>query len=149
MRVLINNEPNERMKKPHLSLLLVLGAIFACPLVAADGDGNPAPEKDTGRKAPEADQNPAGKRDPGPAAPANPQDKKGAKVFVAYDSNKDGLVSDGEIVAMMEGKQNSSGRREIRKAVDRADKDNNGALDFDEFQWWYQTGRLDDRARNR
>lgn len=85
----------------------------------------------------------------GAAAKGNGLNTKEGKVFVTYDKDRSGTVTDGEIVAMMEGKQNSRGRREVRKAVDRADKDRDDVLNFDEFLWWYKVGRLDERAKNR
>lgn len=131
-------------------VLAIAGMLALSSARALDKDGAPPAEGGRNRPAPEANQKKPD-ADPKKAAgvPANPQDKKVAKVFVTYDANKDGSVSDEEIVAMMEGKQNSRGKREIRKAVDRADKDNDDVLNFDEFQWWYQIGRLDEDARNR
>lgn len=89
-----------------------------------------------------------------PAEKGNPDPAKGlntkeGKIFVAYDKDRSGTVTDEEIVAMMEGKQNSSGRREVRKMVDRADKDGDGELNYDEFSWWMRVGRADEDARNR
>ena len=145
------------MKSPIALAVVTVTALFASPIFSAD-EGGPKPEQNRDRPNPEKD---AGPRDGegGPAAeakkngaagvPANAPDKKTAKIFVTYDSDQDGTVTDEEIVAMMEGKQNSSGKREIRKAVDRADKDNDGVLNFAEFEWWLKIGRLDDRARNR
>jgi beta-lactamase regulating signal transducer with metallopeptidase domain len=100
-------------------------------------------------KAPgEGDQGAAPKEGERPAA-ANNANKKELGVFNAYDKNSDGQVSAEEMEAMIESKQNSSGRREIRKAISRADKDDNEQLNFEEFLFWYKVGRLDDNAENR
>lgn len=155
-------------------LLLAVGALFvAYPSVAADerGEKRDNPEANAGPRDGERGAKPgpkdgegarkAGPRDgeggPRPEAkkdapggvPAAAKNQKEAKIFVTYDKDKDGTVSDEEIVAMMEGKQNSRGKREVRKAVDRADKDNDGVLGFNEFVWWLKIGRADERARNR
>ncbi len=155
-------------------LLLAVGALFlAYPSVAADerGEKRDNPEANAGPRDGERGAKPgpkdgegarkAGPRDgeggPRPEAkkdapggvPAAAKNQKEAKIFVTYDKDKDGTVSDEEIVAMMEGKQNSRGKREVRKAVDRADKDNDGVLGFNEFVWWSKIGRADERARNR
>lgn len=155
-------------------LLLAVGALFvAYPSVAADerGEKRDNPEANAGPRDGERGAKPgpkdgegarkAGPRDgeggPRPEAkkdapggvPAAAKNQKEAKIFVTYDKDKGGTVSDEEIVAMMEGKQNSRGKREVRKAVDRADKDNDGVLGFNEFVWWLKIGRADERARNR
>lgn len=74
---------------------------------------------------------------------------KERRIFEAYDKDGDGKVTAEEMEAMMEGKQNSSGRRQIRKAIDRADKDGDEGLNFDEFLFWYTVGRLDEKSENR
>jgi hypothetical protein len=155
-------------------LLLAVGALFlAYPSVAADERGEkrnnpeanagprdgehgakPGPKDGEGaRKAGPRDgeggPRPEAKKDAPGGVPAAAKNQKEAKIFVTYDKDKDGTVSDEEIVAMMEGKQNSRGKREVRKAVDRADKDNDGVLGFNEFVWWLKIGRADERARNR
>lgn len=138
-------------------------ALFCCfPVLSSFADDkDPGPQKDNpeqkaGPRDGEGDR-PAGPRDgeggKKPEAGGRPAGKglntKEGKVFVAYDRDRNGSVSDEEIVEMMEGKQNSRGRREVRKAVDRADKDGDGVLNYDEFAWWYTVGRTDERARNR
>ena len=155
-------------------LLLAVGALFvAYPSVAADERGKkrdnpeanagprdgergakPGPKDGEGaRKAGPRDgeggPRPEAKKDAPGGVPAAAKNQKEAKIFVTYDKDKGGTVSDEEIVAMMEGKQNSRGKREVRKAVDRADKDNDGVLGFNEFVWWLKIGRADERARNR
>lgn len=99
------------------------------------------------KAAGEGDRGAAPKEGERPAA--NNANKKELEVFNAYDKNSDGQVSAEEMEAMIEAKQNSSGRREIRKAIGRADKDENEQLNFDEFLFWYKVGRLDDNAENR
>lgn len=110
------------------------------PQKPADGEVKKEGPKDNGKPGAE------GKGDPPAAAKKN---GKEAKVFATYDKDSDEQVTADEIAAMREGKQNSRGRREIRKAVDRADRDESGALNFDEFVWWYTVGRLDEREKNR
>lgn len=141
---------------------LALSLLFLSPVAisfADDKADKPVaenPEKKAGPRDGEGDR-PAGPRDGeggqkpegNGKAPAKGLNTKEGKVFVAYDKNKNGSVSEEEIVAMMEGKQNSRGRREVGKAVDRADKDQDGVLNYDEFIWWYTVGRKDERARNR
>lgn len=144
------------------SLFLALSLLFLSPAATsfADDEGSrPAaenPEKKAGPRDGEGNR-PAGLRDGeggqkpegNGKAPGKGLNTKEGKVSVAYDKNKNGSVSDEEIVAMIEGKQNSRGRREVGKAVDRADKDEDGVLNFDEFVWWYTVGRTDERAKNR
>lgn len=115
-----------------------------------DGEAPKAGPKDGEvPKAPgEGDKGAAPKEGERPAA-ANNANKKELGVFNAYDKNSDGQVSAEEMEAMIESKQNSSGRREIRKAIGRADKDENEQLNFDEFLFWYKVGRLDENAENR
>ena len=162
------------LKLPHLALAAVFTALsFSVPALAADKEGDPPAEKpgaapaekpgakDPGKEKPGPKDGDKGRRGPGdveggkrPEAGGAPAPGKGlntkeGKVFVTYDKDRSGAVSDEEIVAMMEGKQNSRGRREVRKAVDRADKDGDDVLNFDEFLWWYKVGRLDERAKNR
>ena len=69
-------------------------------------------------------------------------------IFNAYDKDSDGMVSDEEMATMFAGKQNSSGRRQIQKEIDRSDKDKDGKLNGDEFLFWYKVGRLDEKAEN-
>lgn len=104
----------------------------AKPKVEADRDGDKKPHRD--------------KKDPVAAAGKN---SKEARIFVAYDKNGDGGVSADEMAAMKEGKQNSKAKREIRKAVDRADKNEDGQLDLEEFTWWLEIGRSHEREKNR
>lgn len=162
------------LKLPYLAFAAAFTAIcFSVPSLAADKEGNPPAEKpgaapaekpgakDPGKEKPGPKDGERGKRGPRdvggvkkPEAGGAPAQGKGlntkeGKVFVAYDKDRSGAVSDEEIVAMMEGKQNSRGRREVRKAIDRADKDGDDVLNFDEFLWWYKVGRLDERAKNR
>ncbi len=105
-----------------------------------DGDVKKMGEKDGDVKK----EGPKDGDKPNPAANLN--NPKERKVFAGYDKDGDGTVSDTEMEAMMERKQNSRGRREIRKAIDRADKDNDGKLNFEEFLFWYTVGRLDEKA---
>lgn len=94
---------------------------------------------------------PGGKKPEGGDKRIDPKvnNSKEGKVFKAYDHNKDSFVDDKEMEAMMEGKQNSRGRREIRKSIDRADLNDDEKLDINEFIWWYTVGRRDERAKNR
>jgi len=152
------------LKLPYLTFAAAFTALcFSVPSLAADKEGDPPAEKPGAALAekPGPKDGERGKRGPGdvggvkkPEAGGAPAQGKGlntkeGKVFVAYDKDRSGAVSDEEIVAMMEGKQNSRGRREVRKAIDRADKDGDDVLNFDEFLWWYKVGRLDERAKNR
>lgn len=152
------------LKLPYPTFAAAFTALcFSVPSLAADKEGDPPAEKPGAALAekPGPKDGERGKRGPGdvggvkkPEAGGAPAQGKGlntkeGKVFVAYDKDRSGAVSDEEIVAMMEGKQNSRGRREVRKAIDRADKDGDDVLNFDEFLWWYKVGRLDERAKNR
>ena len=152
------------LKLPYLAFAAAFTALcFSVPSLAADKEGDPPAEKPGAALAekPGPKDGERGKRGPEdvggvkkPEAGGAPAQGKGlntkeGKVFVAYDKDRSGAVSDEEIVAMMEGKQNSRGRREVRKAIDRADKDGDDVLNFDEFLWWYKVGRLDERAKNR
>ncbi|MDA8633962.1 EF-hand domain-containing protein [Verrucomicrobiales bacterium] len=152
------------LKLPYLTFAAAFTALcFSVPSLAADKEGDPPAEKPGAALAekPGPKDGERGKRGPEdvggakkPEAGGAPAQGKGlntkeGKVFVAYDKDRSGAVSDEEIVAMMEGKQNSRGRREVRKAIDRADKDGDDVLNFDEFLWWYKVGRLDERAKNR
>jgi hypothetical protein len=152
------------LKLPYLAFAAAFTALcFSVTSLAADKEGDPPAEKpgaalaekpgpkngERGKRGPE---DVGGEKKPeGDGAPAKGKglNTKEGKVFVAYDKDRSGAVSDEEIVAMMEGKQNSRGRREVRKAIDRADKDGDDVLNFDEFLWWYKVGRLDERAKNR
>lgn len=136
-----------------LIFLIVLSVISPARAAEREDDRpRETPEEAADRPAKEDGAPKAGPRDPGgpkhEGVPAAARNSKEGKVFGAYDKDGDGQVTDEEIVAMMEGKQNSRGKREIRKAVKRADKDDDGMLGFEEFAWWYRVGRLDERARN-
>ena len=154
---------------PQLSVvLLALGFFVATstspltPTVFADDkrEGGPQAEGDAGGAKPEGKRDGEGKKE-GPrdeggrqaegdkAARANLKNTKEGKVFDAYDKNDDGFVTDKEMESMREGKLNSRGRREIRKAIDRADRSQDEKLDINEFIWWYKIGRTDERAKNR
>ncbi len=119
----------------------------------ADGDKPKAEEKDKpgakaeGKKDGDKGKAKEGARDAKPAKVAVNNTKEG-KVFGAYDADDDGFVSAKEMEAMKEGKQNSSSRRQIRKAVKRADRDNDEKLSLEEFIWWYKIGRRDESAEN-
>ncbi|MEM7698283.1 MAG: EF-hand domain-containing protein [Verrucomicrobiota bacterium] len=131
--------------------LVFASVSFAQFSLCQDDPGRIAPEQRDPGPRPEADgkaRKPAEGGDRDPAAPRKANSKE-KKVFGAYDADDDGLVTADEIVAMMEAKQNSRGRREVRKAVDRADKNGDELLDFDEWHWWYTVGRLDEDERNR
>lgn len=140
---------------PFLTILVVL--LFTPPLIADElGKAGAAERKGAAKKGPrDGDQKPAeagkadapeGKKDAQPAAQLN---TKEGKVFSAYDKNDDGSVTAEEMASMREGKQNSRAKREFRKAVDRADKDEDGKLNLDEFAWWYKVGRTNEREKNR
>ncbi len=104
----------------------------AKPKAEADRDGNKKPAE--------------GKKDPAAAAGKN---SKEGKMFATYDKDGDGGVSADEMAGMKEGKQNSRAKREFRKAVDRADKDEDGQLNLEEFTWWLEVGRSNEREKNR
>ncbi|MDP4585158.1 MAG: EF-hand domain-containing protein [Verrucomicrobiales bacterium] len=104
-----------------------------------EGDANkPKEEEGAKRKEGEGDKPAAGKKN-----------SREQEIFDAYDKDADGTVTAKEMEAMMEGKQNSAGRRELRKAVDQADKNADGKLNLEEFEFWYKTGRFDPDAENR
>lgn len=109
---------------------------------------DPGQRDEPGRKVEKPD--PGGKKPEGGDRGVDPKinNSKEGKVFKAYDRNKDSYVDDEEMEAMMEGKQNSRGRREIRKSIDRADVNDDEKLDINEFIWWYTVGRRDERAKN-
>ena len=110
-----------------------------------DGEGRKEGPRDEGGKKPEE-----GRRDrPAEAGDRNFKNTKEGKVFDTYDKDDDGFVTDKEMEAMREGKLNAKGRREIRKAIDRADRSQDGKLSAREFVWWYKIGRTDERAKNR
>jgi hypothetical protein len=152
------------LKLPYLAFAAAFTALcFSVLSLAADKEGDPPAEK-TGAALAEkpgskdGERSKRGPEDVGGAkkpeagntpAQGKALNTKEGKVFVAYDKDRSGAVSGEEVVAMMEGKQNSQGRREVRKAIDRADKDGDDVLNFDEFLWWYKVGRLDERAKNR
>lgn len=154
------------MKKQSYQIIPQLGAIAltlalclmtftsALPTTSLADDNKPKAEgkRDPGAKA-EAkkggDKGKAkeGERDAKPAKVALNNTKEG-KVFGAYDKDDDGFVTAKEMEAMKEGKQNSSARRQIRKAVKRADKDDDEKMSLKEFVWWYNIGRRNEGAEN-
>lgn len=131
-----------KLAAPLLAVLLVLSP----SAFAADNEGDPPAE--TGKRdSPEATAGKSGPADPGKRA-ATLNNSKEAKVFRTYDADDDGFVTAEEMADMKEGKQNSRARREFRKAVRRADSNDDGKLDQKEFAWWYSVGRLDEDAEN-
>ena len=130
------------MKKQNYQILPQIGAIAltlalcvttftsALPSTALADNNKPKPE---------------GKGKPAKIPVAN---TKNGKIFGAYDKDHDGFVTAKEMEAMMEGKQNSSGRRQLRKAVKRADKNDDNKLDLSEFVWWMKVGRRNAKAEN-
>ena len=135
------------MKHPPALIASVFAFLlsFSFSAIAADKEGDP-PAESGKRDSPEAAAA-KGPADPNKGTAAKNNSKE-AKVFTAYDADADNFVSDEEIVGMMEGKQNSRGRREVRKAVKRADTNDDGKLDVKEFAWWYNVGRRDEDAEN-
>lgn len=128
--------------------------------VRADEEGKPRPEAEGKKDNPERErkgdankpkeeEGAKRKEGEGEKPAAGKKNSREQEIFDAYDKDDDGTVTAQEMEAMMEGKQNSSGRREIRKAVDKADKNADGKLNFDEFDFWYKIGRLDPKAENR
>ncbi|MEX2577665.1 MAG: EF-hand domain-containing protein [Verrucomicrobiales bacterium] len=109
--------------------------------------GKPKEEEGANRKDGEGKK--AGPRDGAKPAAVRGANSKDRKIFEAYDKDGDGDVTAKEMEAMMEGKQNSAGRRELRKAVKRADRNSDDGLNFEEFLFWYKVGRLDEKAENR
>ncbi|MBP6783438.1 MAG: EF-hand domain-containing protein [Verrucomicrobiales bacterium] len=105
---------------------------------ARDGDKPKAGEGDK-EKAKQGDKPVAG------GAKMNSDERD---IFNAYDKDGDSMISDKDMESMLEGKQNSSGRRQIRKEIDRSDKDKDGKLNEEEFLFWYKKGRLDEKAKN-
>jgi len=139
---------NQRVMKHAFILITSAFAVmlsFSSAAFAADKEGDP-PKESGKRDSPEAAAA-KGPADPNKSAAAK-NNSKSAKVFAAYDADDDKAVTDEEIVTMMEAKQNSRGRREVRKAVKRADTNDDGKLDSNEFVWWYTVGRLDEDAKN-
>lgn len=130
------------------AVVFSISTLFVNSAIADDKEGGKKAEEGQKREGPRDEGKPGeeGKKDKGAAINKN---SKEAKVFRTYDKDASETVTADEIVAMMEGKQNSRGRREVRKAVDRADRDEDGVLSLDEFVWWYQVGRLNEREKNR
>jgi hypothetical protein len=148
-----------------LAAVVVTFTSAATPL-RAEEEGKPRPEaegkKDTPERERDADKPKAGegaKRKEGAGDKAAPKEgeraaagknkSREAEIFDAYDKDADGAVTAKEMEAMMEGKQNSAGRRELRKAVDNADKNADAKLNLEEFEFWYKVGRNDPKAENR
>lgn len=153
LHYIMKNRPYQFV--PQLGTIVLAFAFAIATFTSADekGDvkrpdepGKAVEKPDTG--IPKKDGDPGGKKPEGDKPRVAPDNSKEAKVFKAYDKNQDSFVDDKEMEAMMEGKQNSRGRREIRKAIDRADQDNDGKLNKQEFIWWYTVGRRDEKAEN-
>lgn len=132
--------------------VLVLSMGLCTFTLRADEPGKAgAAERDDAKPKPEADRD--GRRKPAeakkdPVAAAGKNTKEG-KMFATYDKDGDGGVSAEEMADMKEGKQNSRAKREFRKAVKRADKDEDGQLNLEEFTWWLEVGRSNEREENR
>lgn len=138
-----------------------VGAADEKPDGAAEEGKKENPERNRDVAKPEAEagaKRKDGEGDKGKGA-AKEGDKPGAaganknsqerEVFDGYDKDDDGVVTAKEMEAMLEGKQNSSGRRQIRKAIERSDSNADEKLNFEEFLFWYKVGRLDEKAENR
>jgi hypothetical protein len=131
----------------------------AIPL-RADEEGKPRPEaegkkdnpgrdREVDANKPKEEEGAKRKEGEGDKPAAGKKNSREQEIFDAYDKDADGTVTAKEMEAMMEGKQNSAGRRELRKAVDQADKNADGKLNLEEFEFWYKTGRFDPDAENR
>ncbi len=136
---------------PVVSARIFAAGIFAlafvfCHSVFSADEGDP-PAETGNRDSPEAAAAKSGPADPGKKTAAAGASKE-AKVFATYDADDDGFVTADEMADMKEGDQNSRARREFRKAVKRADTNDDEKLDVKEFAWWYTVGRLDEDAEN-
>ena len=143
--------------------LLALAAVVvtftsAVTPVRADEEGKPRPEAEGKKDNPERERDAnkpkeeegaKRKEGEGDKPAAGKKNSREQEIFDAYDKDDDGTVTAKEMETMMEGKQNSAGRRELRKAVDQADKNADGKLNLEEFEFWYKTGRFDPKAENR
>jgi len=143
--------------------LLALAAVVmtftsAATPVRADEEAKPRPEAEGKKDNPERERDAnkpkeeegaKRKEGEGDKPAAGKKNSREQEIFDAYDKDDDGTVTAKEMEAMMEGKQNSAGRRELRKAVDQADKNADGKLNLEEFEFWYKTGRFDPKAENR
>jgi bla regulator protein blaR1 len=118
------------------------------PRAEADGKkDNPERERDANK--PKEEEGAKRKEGEGDKPAAGKKNSREQEIFDAYDKDADGTVTAKEMETMMEGKQNSAGRRELRKAVDNADKNADAKLNLEEFEFWYKTGRHDSEAENR
>lgn len=143
--------------------LLALAAVVvtftsAATPVRGDEEGKPRPEAEGKKDNPERERDAnkpkeeegaKRKEGEGDKPAAGKKNSREQEIFDAYDKDADGTVTAKEMETMMEGKQNSAGRRELRKAVDQADKNADGKLNLEEFEFWYKTGRFDPKAENR
>ncbi|MFZ9089336.1 MAG: hypothetical protein ACO3FE_04525 [Planctomycetaceae bacterium] len=82
--------------------------------------------------------------------PANWQRTKAGKVFLAYDKNRDLIVSLDEWLAMTNGNLNEQRRAISTKHFHDAEPSGDGKFTPAEFIWWRQTGsrQSSDRARS-
>ena len=123
-------------------ITLLVAATFAAGSAVAD-DKRDNPEKKAGprdnpdrkegpRDNPEAKKD--GRRDvKKPGADVNRELQKEARIFVAYDKDKSGTVTEDEMAAMREGKLDSGQKRQMREEIKKADRNDDGVLDLAEW----------------
>ena len=123
-------------------ITLLVAATFAAGSAVAD-DKRDNPEKKAGpRDNPERKEGPRdnpeakkdGRRDvKKPGAAVNRELQKEARIFVAYDKDKSGTVTEDEMAAMREGKLDSDQKRQMREEIKKADRNDDGVLDLAEW----------------
>ncbi|MDA7597633.1 hypothetical protein N8813_01770 [bacterium] len=123
-------------------ITLLVAATFAAGSAVAD-DKRDNPEKKAGpRDNPERKEGPRdnpeakkdGRRDvKKPGADVNRELQKEARIFVAYDKDKSGTVTEDEMAAMREGKLDSGQKRQMREEIKKADRNDDGVLDLAEW----------------
>ncbi|MGY8641037.1 MAG: EF-hand domain-containing protein [Verrucomicrobiales bacterium] len=133
-------------------ITLLVAATFAAGSAVAD-DKRDNPEKKAGprdnperkegpRDNPERKEGPrdkpeakeGGRRDgEKPGVAVNRELQKEARIFVAYDKDRSGTVTEDEMAAMREGKLDSGQKRQMREEIKKADRNDDGVLDLAEW----------------
>ena len=104
---------------------------------AAEGEGGPRAE---GRRDGEGGAHAEGRRDGEGGATPRRKTKIG-KIYNTYDANKDDRVTFSEWLALRNGVMDAARRAREKTFFDRADRNRNGTVSFEEFEWWCNVGK--------
>ena len=117
---------------------------------ARDGEGGERRERDgDGAEREGAQDRDGGRRGEGEGDESSRRARsKMGKIYNAYDANRDNRVSFTEWLSMKDGAMTDDRRAREKGYYNRADRNRNGSLSYEEFKWYQEVGSRQREGRS-